>query len=241
MTRTLLASLLLLTGCFEEETEGSGDAGDLIDPTADDDGDGFTNFEEEAAGTNPNYEYSRPYEGDYNVGFCDSPPVATGPRGTGEYVDPSTGDVYNWPALVEGDVPDNFTLQDQHGEMVDLYSFCGKHVMLVTSAGWCGPCKGLAAEVQAIQDEHREAGLQIIEVITQDSGGNPPGIDFLEYWASTYEFADVPVLGAPEPTSYDHPTFWFDLDAGIPSVYHLNANLEVVSADQMVHDPSNWL
>ena len=35
-----------------------------------------------------------------------------------------------------GDVVENFTLLDQHGEMVDLYSFCGQTVSLVFGAFW---------------------------------------------------------------------------------------------------------
>ena len=240
MTRTLLASLLLLTGCFEEETEGSGDAGDLIDPTADDDGDGFTNFEEEAAGTNPNYAYSRPYEGGYNVGFCDTPPEATGPSGMASIT--SNGETYEWPSLAMGDVPENMTFMDQYGEMVDLYSFCGKHVMVLVSAGWCGPCRSLATEVQNIQDQWRDEGLQIIELITSDDSGNAPDLTFVQTWADDYGFDDVPVLAVPgPPTSYDHVQFLFDADGYIPSVYHLNDKLEVVSPDESVHNPSNWL
>ena len=30
----------------------------------------------------------------------------------------------------------NFTLSDQHGEQVDLYSFCGQYVMLAVGAFW---------------------------------------------------------------------------------------------------------
>ena len=256
MTRTLLASLLVLTGCFEDDSAGAPPApftvnpdgtmtqndndGTGSDPTADDDGDGFTNAEDEAAGTNPNYEYSRPYEGGYNVGFCDTPPEATGATGTTSIT--QGGETYEWPSLAMGDVPNNMTFMDQYGEMVDLYSFCGKHVMVLVSAGWCGPCRGLAEEVQAIQDEWRDDGLQIIELITaNNSQGGEPDLAFVQGWAEEYNFDDVPVLAVPRPTAYEHPTYLFDADGYIPSVYHLNEKLEVVSPDQSVHSPSNWL
>ena len=252
MTRTLLASLLILAGCFEgsDDKSGGGNAGPM--PTlsgdggggsasadSDEDDDGYTLEEEEAAGTNPDYGYSHPYEGGYNVGFCDTPPVPTGPTGLASIS--QSGETYEWPSLAMGDVPYNFSLPDQFGEEVDLYSFCGQHVMVVISAGWCGPCRGFATEVQNIQEEYEDKGFQIIEIITQDDYGNPPDQAFLQNWASDYGFDGVPVLGAPQPTSYDHPTFWFDADGYIPSVYHLNEKLEVVSADESVHDPSNWL
>ena len=256
MTRTLLASLLVLTGCFEDDSAGAPPApftvnpdgtmtpndtdGTGSDPAADDDGDGFTNAEEEEAGTNPDYAYSRPYEGGYNVGFCDTPPEATGATGTTSIT--QSGETYTWPSLQMGDVPNNMTFMDQYGEMVDLYSFCGKHVMVLVSAGWCGPCRSLATEVQNIQDQWRDEGLQIIELITSDDSGNAPDLTFVQTWADDYGFDDVPVLAVPgPPSSYDHVQFLFDADGYIPSVYHLNDKLEVVSPDESVHDPSSWL
>jgi thiol-disulfide isomerase/thioredoxin len=133
------------------------------------------------------------------------------------------------------------TFMDQHGEMVDLYSFCGKHVMVLISAGWCGPCRSLAEEVQAIQDEYRDEGLQIIEMITDDNSYEVPSQGFLESWAEQYGFEDIPVLSIPAPTSYDSPHYLFDADGYIPSVYHLNTSMKVVSADESVHDPGTWL
>ena len=118
--------------------------------------------------------------------------------------------------------------------------------MIVVSAGWCGPCRSFARDVQAIQDQYRDDNLQIIELITANnnySAPNEPDQAFVESWADQYGFTDIPVLAIPEwdRRDYDDPRFWFDLDAGIPSVYHLNAQMEVVSADQSIHDPGSWL
>jgi thiol-disulfide isomerase/thioredoxin len=218
--------------------------GDDTDTDADndDDQDGFTNGEEAEAGTNPDYMYSHPYTGAYNVGFCDTPPIATGATGTGQFIDPETGQVASeWPSLGLDDVPNNLTFMDQHGEDVDLYSFCGKHVMILVSAGWCGPCRTLAQSVQGIQDEYRDEGLQIIEMITGDNSNAVPDQAFLQDWASEYGFEDIPVLSIPAAIDYEHPQFLFDADGYIPSVYHLNGALEVVSPDQSQHDPGSWL
>ena len=207
-------------------------------PTADDDGDGFTNLEEEAAGTNPNYEYSRPYEGGYNVGFCDTPPEATGPSGMASIT--SNGETYEWPSLAMGDVPENMTFMDQYGEMVDLYSFCGKHVMVLVSAGWCGPCRSLATEVQNIQDQWRDEGLQIIELITSDNYGDAPDQAFVQSWADDYNFEDVPVLAVLVPPRA----------TTTPVLLRRRGHPERVPPERaarggeprpMVHDPSNWL
>ena len=42
----------------------------------------------------------------------------------------------DWQPTQVGDVPRNFSMLDQHGEYVDLYSFCGRTVMLVSGAFW---------------------------------------------------------------------------------------------------------
>ncbi|MFT5679245.1 MAG: hypothetical protein ACI8RZ_000149 [Myxococcota bacterium] len=131
----------------EDTTDTVDDPDD--DPDDDSDGDGLTNAEEEAFGTdpsnadsdgdgyddgeevnthntNPAYAYSHPYTGDYNVGWCETPPAPTGPSGSGQY-----GASYQ-----AGDVAENFTLTDQHGEQVDLYSFCGQYIMIAFGAFW---------------------------------------------------------------------------------------------------------
>ena len=101
---------------------------------ADTDQDGFTDAEEAAAGTNPNDAYSRPYEqGNYNIGYCangvdptDGPSVQTAiMEGDQEIA---------WSHYKVGDVVANVQLQDQYGQNVDLYSFCGNHIMLVVAS-----------------------------------------------------------------------------------------------------------
>ena len=244
-----LAIALLLVSCAsDDEAAAPPPILNTANPTSDDDGDGFTFAEEEEAGTNPNYEYSRPYAGDYNVGFCDTPPVPTGPTGEGVYTY-SDGTQVTWPSLAMGDVPHNMTFADQHGEEVDLYSFCGKHVMIVVSAGWCPGCRQFAGYAQGVQDSNREAGLQMVTLITNNNTqGQAPDQAFVQSWADQYGFSDIPVLaldlpyrdGTPDEF-YDHPAFWFDKDAYTPSYYHLNERMEVISADDSVQDPSSLM
>ena len=109
-------------------------------------------------GTNPNYEYSHSYTGDYRVGYCDTPPATTGPTMG------AVAQIGEYSVLQNGDVPDNFMMIDQHGEELNLYSFCGQPVMVVLSAGWCGPCRSEAQTLQAVADACPD--LQIISVLT---------------------------------------------------------------------------
>ena len=125
--------LLLLSGCYA--STGKDDSGTFIDQSADDDGDGLTNYEEEALGTDPSSVDSdgdgtqdgdevaqgfdpldaddKPYLGGYPVARCDSLPAATG--------------------NAVGDVTDDFTLTDQNGEQVYLQDFCNSVVILEAS------------------------------------------------------------------------------------------------------------
>jgi len=216
-----------------------------VDPDADDDGDGWTNSEEEAAGTNPDYVYSHPYAGGYNVGFCETPPETTGPTGYGTMG--GDGTVYEWSPYQLGDVPENFTLLDQHGEMVDLYSFCGKHIVFAVGAGWCGPCRGVAETLQAEQDLYRDSNVQFIEIISGDNSNNPPDQAFLESWHTEYGFTDIPVLGlvAQDQSTWEaysaHLSMLFDTDGYIPSVWQLDTTTTIVSADEGNSDPSSFL
>ena len=221
---------------FEEEAIVGG-------PEDDPDGDGHTNAEEQDAGTNPNYEYSHPYTGDYRVGYCSKRPDPTGPTKAQTYSD-GDGFSYDYWSYQQGDVAENFTMVDQHGEAVDLYSFCGTHVMLVVASGWCVPCQLEAAELQNIADQYPTA--QILQIVSQDADYNTPSPTYISQWANAFGFENVAALGPlASPTSYDEifaaPDLQFEDDGLIPTIYHLNEELKVVSADQGISTPDTWL
>jgi thiol-disulfide isomerase/thioredoxin len=213
----------------------------------DSDGDGFEDGAEIDAGTNPAYAYSHTYIGGYNVGFCDTPygESATGPTDT-VYME-SGGETYSWDAYNVGDVLENFTLLDQHGEMVDLYSFCGKHIVFAVGAGWCGPCRSVAEGLQAEQDHWRDSNVQFIEIISGDNSNEAPDQAFLESWHSEYGFTDIPVLGLPEmdrsteEAFYAHLSLQFDRDGYIPSIWQADGSGTIVSADAGNSDPTSFL
>jgi len=205
---------------------------DALDP--DTDGDGVDDGQEIDDETNPLNEYSHLYEGGYNVGTRSGTPDATGPTGQGSY----NGNV--WTAYRDGDIPENFSFTDQYGETVDLYSFYGNHIMLAIGAEWCPPCRDAAARAQAEQDEFGPHGFQLIEVVTQDSAGNPADDATAERWADDFGLETVPSLNAGAWSGNVEGQYW-DANASIPTFVQINSDMEIVSFDQFVDSPAAWL
>ena len=98
-----------------------------------------------------------------------------------------------------------------------------------------------------MQDAYWGQDVQFVEVIMQNDEGGVPDQAFLETWASDYGFTNIPVL---KPTGVDPATIedyvnaeirpW-DMDGYIPSFYHLDASVTVISADEGVHDPQGFV
>lgn len=200
----------------------------------DSDGDGFLDGEEADAGTNPTNEYSHTYEGGYNVGYCEG--------GLPENAGPSLTNAYGFDYYAVGDYAANFTYEDQHGEMVDLYSFCGQTVVMSFGAMWCGPCQDAASQMQAEMDEYAGEGLQLIELLIEDYnyGGGEIAMDDQAYWADTFGFENIPVLG-PDAGDYDSVWYNYEVDFYIPSFVVIGPDMQVLLVDGWYDGPQSWL
>jgi len=126
-------NLLVLVGCGAGDegdeatvcgvdTDGDGltdcEEADLgTDPSLEDtDGDGYTDGEETLGHTDPLESEDHPYAGGWPIAACRDDIVATGDA--------------------EGDIVEDFALEDQFGDTVRLHSFCDRTVLLVSSAFW---------------------------------------------------------------------------------------------------------
>ena len=97
------------------------------------DGDGFSDAAEMEAGTNPDSAYSHPLEfGSYNIGPCTNEPTPTGPSQQASISE--NGMDLSWEHYAVGDIAENMILKDQYGQDVELYNFCGNHIMLVIAS-----------------------------------------------------------------------------------------------------------
>jgi peroxiredoxin len=85
-----------------------------------------------------------------------------------------------------GSVTADFSLLDQHGQQVRLHDFCGREVLMVTSAMWCGPCQAEAPEMQHWYDTYEAQGFIVITLLGEDEYGNAPDQADLMAWATAY-------------------------------------------------------
>ena len=208
----------------------------------DSDGDGQSDKFESDNGSNPLNEYSKGYEqGNYIVGQCEN--------GLLEPTDPSSeasityeGETYTWPLYAAGDIAPNFTLTDQYGQDVDLYSFCGKVVMLVFSASWCPPCQDLAQDVQDIQDTAPDQ-IQVIELLieNEDYGGGVVETADQMAWATDFGMTTIPVLDADSGSGAGDWSYMYDRDGGIPSTVMIGPDMEIINVDRNRHDPTRYI
>lgn len=108
----LLLGALGTAGCIDADKDEapSSDAAEALDPTGDDDGDGFTNSEESAAGSDPLDAADVPYTGGWRKGACRDEVSPTGNR--------------------PGEVAEDFALVDQFGDTVHLHDFCDRVVLI---------------------------------------------------------------------------------------------------------------
>jgi peroxiredoxin len=159
-------------GAMAGDSDGDGlsDADEAAlgsDPNvADTDGDGYDDGLEADSFTDPTDDQDHPYQGGWPIASCRSDI-----SGNGHSV---------------GDIAQQFTLEDQFGDILKLHDFCDKVVLLVSSATWCGPCNTEAPDVGAMYDQFADDGLMVITLLTENAGGSTPSQEDLESWESSH-------------------------------------------------------
>ncbi len=182
-----------------------------LDPqSADSDGDGFDDGIEVDGFTDPLDATHHPYAGGWAIDPCNTT------------LEPSGNGV--------GQVTDNFALMDQHGEMVRLHDFCGREVLLVTSAMWCEPCQDEAPELQHWYETYADQGLMVITLLGENAGGNTPSQTDLESWATSYGLEHPVLADANWQVSNRWP------GAYIPTMHLLGDGAVVIAGDTYVSE-----
>lgn len=144
----------------------------VTDPLmADTDGDGFNDLAERTAGTDPTDQMS--YERSTDGTWPDLSGNATEDVAAG------------WGI---GDRFQDFTTTDQFGNDVSLYQFWGNVVLVDFSAGWCGPCRAVAATAEDEYRSHADDGFVVFHYMIDDNqgGGGITDANFVADWADQY-------------------------------------------------------
>jgi hypothetical protein len=92
-----------------------------------------------------------------------------------------------------GDHPCNFSLMDQNEEIVELYQYHGKVIVVDLSTMWCSICNNIATKGDEWVAAYGEDDFIWITVLIEDSIGESPSLLDLQLWSSTYGI-DIPVL-----------------------------------------------
>jgi len=123
-----------------------------------------------------------------------------------------------------GEVPPDFRLTDQLGDEVSLWQFYGQVVLFDVSTVWCAPCRDIAAEAQATQDDYGAEGFVYLTVLQQDIDGDPPKLDDVQEWSEVFGIVGAPVVGDDATPSATLPAIQF---GQYPAVLLLDRDLVV--------------
>ncbi|MCP4808644.1 MAG: TlpA family protein disulfide reductase [Proteobacteria bacterium] len=214
----------------------TGDTGEQEDTWSgeDADGDGLTNGEEQDLGTDPN---ERDTDGDGTDdpdeldGNTDPTDASDKPYAGGYPIDSCRWDIDGEGHSV-GQVVENFKLTDQYGESVRLYDFCEHAVVLVSSAGWCGPCVDEARTLAQWESKYAERGLVVVTLLAEDSGGRTPDENDLDQWDSSAGYDHAPVLSDGGWTISSR----YEQDNYIPTVSLIAPGMVLVERDDNVSE-----
>ena len=89
----------------------------------------------------------------------------------------------------------NFELMDQNGEMVNLYDYYGKVIIVDLSSMWCPYCVNIAPKAAEFKELYGEDNFIWLTLLVQDFDGNKPDISDLQQWALVGGI-DEPILAA---------------------------------------------
>lgn len=142
------------------------------------------------------------------------------PENRWDYLDGPPSDLES-EGYQQGDVFPNIELVDQHGDTVSFWQFYGMVIALDISTMWCGPCRGLAKEVDHTWKDYRDEGFIYLTMLPENLQGQPPDRNDLNQWANEFDIT-APVLS-------DRPGYSYDIapDGGWPRILVIGRDMRV--------------
>jgi len=93
-----------------------------------------------------------------------------------------------------GDHPCNFELRDQHGDMIELYDFHDKVIVVDLSSIWCVVCQNIAQKGEELTADYGEDNFAWITILIDGpTYGVPPTLTEILTWVTNYNITG-PVL-----------------------------------------------
>ncbi len=177
---------------------------------ADSDGDGFTDAVEWLGYYNPMDAEDAPWEGEYHR----MPSPSNHPNTDAEI------DSNGWD---EGDISNNWTLEDRYGDLIDLHDWYGQVVLIDMGAEWCGPCQAAAPAAEEEYQDLKDDGFVVIGLLIEGTVNNtPPDLD---RWSDAYDLT-YPVV---DGFDFDVSVYIESSDGsfGIPNFSVIGRDMEV--------------
>ena len=103
-----------------------------------------------------------------------------------------------WEACSQkvGDHPCNFSLMDQYEQMIDLYDFHEKVIVVDLSSIWCGVCQNIAAKGEEFVADYGEENVIWVTILVDGlSYGVPPSLADIQAWANNYNIIGPVLMG----------------------------------------------
>jgi len=101
-----------------------------------------------------------------------------------------------------GEVFPDLRMRDQHGDQIAMWQWYGMVIAVDISTMWCGPCQGLAKEVDHTWKDYRDQGFMYITMMPENVSGESPSNEDLNVWADRFEIT-APVLSDRDAHAYD--------------------------------------
>ena len=130
-----------------------------------------------------------------------------------------------------GDKVCNFRLEDQNGDVWDLYSHKGDIIVLDISAAWCYPCNVAADSAQALQNSYARDNVQIVTVLVDGyNGGIEPMDDEIQRWVSEHNIDTSPVLKGSREKMLDPAGINGYILNAFPTYFYIDRDLTLYDA-----------